>query len=60
MNDENGDEIPEDGDDLDGCDIDFADDPTPQDLVDLMVLFPDGNPDPEKAAFYSSLTEGDR
>lgn len=38
---------------LDGCDVDFSEDPTPDDELALRALFPDGNP--MKAAEWREL-----
>lgn len=44
-----------DDDFLDGCSLDFNEDPDDDETASLRPLFPDGTADPERAAFWRDL-----
>lgn len=44
-------------DELDGCGLDFTEDAASDEEVELLPLFPDAVPDPEKAAAWRELFE---
>lgn len=46
----------EENDDMESCGIDFEADPTPDDLLDLVVLSPEG--DPARVEEYHRLATG--
>lgn len=48
-----------DDDELDGCDLDFAEAAEDQETAVLRQLFPDGQPDEGLAADYRALAQAD-
>ena len=51
--------IPEDDDHLDGCSIDFTEDPDDELTASLRPLFPDGKPNAKRAALFKELAKLD-
>lgn len=51
--------VDDDDDFLDGCDIDFAENPDDDETAELRALFPTGEPDETKAAEWRALFGGD-
>jgi hypothetical protein len=46
-----------DDDELDGCELDFTEDPNDDETAELLALFPDGVADPAKAAEWEALAK---
>lgn len=47
--------VPDEDDEIDGCELDFAEDAVDDETVDLLPLFPDGVADDRRAEEWREL-----